>query len=317
MENSKTHIFYHPVSLRHDTGQGHPECSERIEAVLGHLDKSGIKDACTWVKPEPASEEQILSNHGKAYIKSVERLAENGGGSLDADTVLSSESYVAALRATGACIQAIDAVVKKDANNAFCLNRPPGHHARPNTAMGFCLFNTIAVGARHAMKVHGLERVFILDWDVHHGNGTQESFYEDPSVFFCSIHQSPLYPGTGLPRETGRGEGVGYTLNLPVQSGERGEGYQSLLEEKVLPAIRSFQPQLILISAGFDAHRLDPLAGVQLEDEDFGMLTRGVLRVADELCEGRVVSVLEGGYDLKGLSGGVEQHLREMLEIKH
>ncbi|MDA1067238.1 MAG: histone deacetylase [Verrucomicrobia bacterium] len=301
--------------MKHDTGMGHPERPARIQAVLDHLDSLKITDKFLWVTPEPASKQQILSNHGNAYIESVERLAAIGGGFLDADTVVSSESYKAALRATGACVEAIDAVVKKDANNAFCLNRPPGHHARPNAAMGFCFFNSVAIGARHALKRHGMERVFILDWDVHHGNGTQESFYDDPSVFFCSIHQSPLYPGTGLSNETGIGEGAGFTLNLTVPSGTRGDLYQSLLDEKILPAMREFQPELILISAGFDAHRLDPLAGVQLEDEDFYRLTRGVLQAADSLCKGRVVSVLEGGYDLQGLSGGVEQHLRAMLEM--
>ena len=315
MGNSKTHIFFHPLSLQHDTGRGHPERPERIQAVLDHLDSLEMKDMFSWITPEPASKEQILSNHGNSYIESVERLAAIGGGFLDADTVVSSESYNAALRATGACVQAIDAVMKKDANNAFCLNRPPGHHARPNTAMGFCFFNTVAIGARHALRRHGMNRVFILDLDVHHGNGTQESFYEDSSVFFCSIHQSPLYPGTGLSNETGSGEGAGYTLNLTVPSGANGELYHSLLEEKILPAIRNFQPELILISAGFDAHRLDPLAGVQLEDVDFYRLTHSVLQEADALCEGRVVSVLEGGYDLRGLSGGVEQHLRAMLEM--
>jgi acetoin utilization deacetylase AcuC-like enzyme len=315
MKQKSTHVFYHPLSLRHDTGQGHPERPERIKAVLDHLDKSGIKEAFTWVTPEEASGEQVLANHGNSYIESVERLAASGGGFLDSDTVVSSESYQAALRATGACLQAIDAVVKKEANNAFCLNRPPGHHARPDTAMGFCLFNSIAIGARHAIQKHGMERVFILDWDVHHGNGTQESFYEDPAVFFCSIHQSPLYPETGLSHEIGSGEGEGFTLNLTVPDGTRGDLYQALFEEKVLPAMHKFQPELILISAGFDAHRLDPLAGVQLEDEDFDRLTRGVLKAADALCEGRVVSVLEGGYDLEGLSGGVEQCLRAMADI--
>lgn len=313
MPNPSTQILYHPLSLKHDTGSGHPERVERIHALLSHLKLTKLNERLLWKTPQSALDEWIETNHGKDYIELVEMVSSSGGGLLDADTVLSSDSYEAALAAAGACIQAVDAVVSKDANQAFCMNRPPGHHARKSTAMGFCLFNNIAIGARYALKKHGMERVFIFDWDVHHGNGTQESFYDDPSVFFCSIHESPLYPGTGKSGETGKGAGDGYTLNLPVSSGALGADYEVLLDEQVLPAMRAFEPDLIMISAGFDAHRRDPLAGVQLEDEDFGMLTYRVLDAANELCDGRVVSVLEGGYDLEGLAGGVEQHLRAFL----
>lgn len=315
MVEKLTHIFYHPLSLEHDTGYGHPERADRIRTLLQHLELTGLKEHCEWKTPEPAELDSILSNHGLSYIETVRELAESGGGHFDADTVISEKSYEAALRSSGACIQAIDTVCQGEAPNAFCMNRPPGHHARPYTAMGFCLYNTIAIGARHALKAHNLERVFIFDWDVHHGNGTQESFYEDASVYFCSIHQSPLYPGTGHPSETGVGRGEGSTLNLTVSSGTGRDVYESFMTERVLPAMRNFKPELILVSAGFDAHRRDPLAGVQLEDEDFGMLTRYVLEAANDLCEGRVVSVLEGGYDLQGFSGGVEQHLKEMLAV--
>ncbi len=313
MPNPATQIFYHPLSLEHDTGSGHPERAERVQALLSHLMLTKLNERLTWKTPNAASVEWIESNHGKDYIELVEMVSSSGGGLLDADTVLSSDSFEAALAAAGACIQAVDAVVGKDANQAFCMNRPPGHHARKSTAMGFCLFNNIAIGARYALKRHGLERVFIFDWDVHHGNGTQESFDDDSSVYFCSIHESPLYPGTGAAGEAGKGAGEGYTLNLPVSRGALGTDYEALLDEKVLPAMRAFQPDLIMISAGFDAHRRDPLAGIQLEDEDFGMLTHRVLDAASELCDGRVVSVLEGGYDLEGLAGGVEQHLRAFL----
>lgn len=314
MARSNTHIFYHPLSLEHDTGYGHPERADRIQALLNHLGKTGLGEQCVWKTPEPASIDAILANHSSGYVQSVQELAESGGGHFDADTVISEKSFEAALRSSGACIQAIDTVFFGDSRNAFCMNRPPGHHARPSTAMGFCLFNNIAIAARHALKAHGLKRVFIFDWDVHHGNGTQESFYEDSSVYFCSIHQSPLYPGTGHPHETGEGAGKGSTLNLTVSAGTTGNTYELLMKDKVVPAIHEYKPGLILISAGFDAHRRDPLAGVLLEDEDFGMLARYIREAADELCQGRVVSVLEGGYDLEGLSGGVEQHLKVMLD---
>jgi acetoin utilization deacetylase AcuC-like enzyme len=313
MSRKGTHLFYHPLSLKHDTGAGHPERIERVQAITDRLEKTGLKDECEWTTPEPASIELIRANHSGDYIDSIKRVANAGGGPLDADTVISEKSYEAALTAAGACTQAVDSVLEGCSRNAFCLNRPPGHHARRSTAMGFCLFNNIAIGARHALLKQGLERVFIFDWDVHHGNGTQESFYSDPSVFFCSIHQSPLYPGTGTPNEIGGGAGEGSTLNLPVLAGADGKIYESLLEESVLPAIHAFQPELIMISAGFDAHRRDPLAGVLLTDEDFGMLAKGVLKAADSLCDGKVVSVLEGGYDLEGLSGGVEQLIRAQL----
>ena len=307
-------MFYHPLSLKHDTGSGHPERIERVQAILTRLENTGLKDECEWIVPQPASIESIQANHSGDYIDVVKRVAEAGGGPLDADTVISSKSYEAALTASGACTQAVDTVLDGGARNAFCMNRPPGHHARRSTAMGFCLFNNIAIGARHALMKHGLERVFIFDWDVHHGNGTQESFYTDSSVFFCSIHQSPLYPGTGTPNETGGGAGEGSTLNLPVTAGADGNTYESLLRDRVLPAMHDFQPELIMISAGFDAHRRDPLAGVLLEDEDFGMLAKAVLDSAESFCDGKVVFVLEGGYDLEGLSGGVEQMIRAQLE---
>ena len=313
MPEKGTHIFYHPLSLEHDTGAGHPERKARIEAVLERLETTGLKERCEWHEPDPAAFQTIQANHGGDYIRSVEAVAKRGGGAMDADTVISPKSYEAALHAAGACTQAVDTVLSGGAVNAFCLNRPPGHHARPYQAMGFCLFNTIAVGARHAILKHGLERVFIFDWDVHHGNGTQESFYDDPSVFFCSVHQSPLYPGTGLPNEIGRDEGEGTTLNLTVSSGAKWNTYEKLLKDEVIPAIQSFQPQLLLISAGFDAHRRDPLAGVMLEDEDFASMAELVFSAADEVCGGKVVAVLEGGYDLDGLSGGVEQTVRALL----
>lgn len=313
MNTTDTHIYYHPLSLEHDTGPGHPERSARIQAILDRLEETGLKKDVVWQTPQAAPLETIETTHGRDYIELVEIAASGGGGPLDADTILSKKSYEAALHSSGAVVDAVDAVCEGRAANAFSVNRPPGHHARRSVAMGFCLFNNIAVGARHAMLKHGLERVFIFDWDVHHGNGTQDSFYEDASVYFCSIHQSPLYPGTGMLNERGQGVGEGYTLNLPVSSGAGGSTYETLLKEQVIPAMRSFKPQLILISAGFDAHRRDPLAAVMLEDEDFAAMAESVLSEADDLCDGKVVAVLEGGYDLEGLSGGVEQFVRALL----
>ena len=313
MNTAGTHIYYHPLSLEHDTGPGHPERSARIQAILSRLEETGLKDEVAWHTPQAAPLESIETTHGRDYMELVEIAASGGGGALDADTILSKKSYEAALHSSGAVIDAVDAVCEGRAANAFSMNRPPGHHARRSVAMGFCLFNNIAIGARHAMRKHGLERVFIFDWDVHHGNGTQESFYQDDSVFFCSIHQSPLYPGTGSSYETGEGAGEGYTLNLPVSSGTKGDTYEALLQDRVIPAMQSFKPQLIMVSAGFDAHRRDPLAGVMLEDEDFARMAELVLTAADDLCDGKVIAALEGGYDLEGLSGGVEQLLRTLL----
>ena len=309
MKDPSTQIYFHPLSLEHDTGYGHPERAERIRAIrhrLRSVDLMGLD----WVTPRLAATASIAANHDVDYIASVAEMARKGGGQLDVDTSLSKQSYRAALASAGAGIQAVDAVLNGEAKNAFSINRPPGHHALTSMAMGFCIFNNIAIAARHAIAAHEVKRVFIFDWDVHHGNGTQDSFYDDPSVFFCSIHQSPLYPGTGSVAETGRGPGKGYTLNLPVPAGTRGEDYHRLLEEKVVPALHAFEPEIILISAGFDAHRRDPLAGVLLTDEDFAMMSRLTLEAADRLCEGKVVALLEGGYDLKGLAGGSEQMVR-------
>ena len=313
MKNPPTQIYYHSLSLEHDTGYGHPERADRVRAVRQRLQSSDI-DGLEWITPDPATIPSIEANHDPDYIASVENMANRGGGQLDLDTSLSKQSYRAALASAGAGIQAVDAALNGEARNAFSINRPPGHHALPSMAMGFCLFNNVAIAARHAIAVHEVKRVFIFDWDVHHGNGTQDSFYDDSSVYFCSIHQSPLYPGTGAASETGSGAGEGYTLNLPVPAGTRGEVYRRLLQEKVIPAMRAFEPEIILISAGFDAHQRDPLAGVLLTDEDFSMMSRLVLDAANQLCQGKVVALLEGGYDLQGLAGGSEQMVRAFAD---
>lgn len=311
MKDPSTQIYFHPLSLEHDTGYGHPERADRVLAVRQRLQSSGL-EGLDWLTPRLATSASIATNHDVDYIASVAKMAGKGGGQLDLDTSLSKQSYRAALASAGSGIQAVNAVLKGEAKNAFSITRPPGHHALASMAMGFCLFNNIAIAARYAIAGHGLKRVFIFDWDVHHGNGTQDSFYDDPSVFFCSIHQSPLYPGTGSSAETGHGPGEGYTLNLPVPAGTGGDVYQRLMVEKVVPALHAFEPEIILISAGFDAHERDPLAGVLLTDGDFAMMTRLVLEAADRLCDGKVVALLEGGYDLQGLAGGSEQMVRAL-----
>ena len=228
---------------------------------------------------------------------------------IDADTTASPGSWEAAMRAIGAALHAVDAVAKGQATNAFCAVRPPGHHAETQKAMGFCLFDTIAIAARHAQKAHGMERVAIVDWDVHHGNGTQAIFWSDPSVLYASTHQMPLFPGTGAPSETG----VGNIFNAPLSPGEGTVEFKEAFRERILPAVRNFAPDLILISAGFDAHHRDPLAEIGLEAEDFAWATAELMAIADQSAEGRIVSLLEGGYDLKGLAASAAAHIGQLM----
>jgi len=253
----------------------------------------------------PAVEREVLTAvHPPGYVDRIRAVSERGGGAFDPDTVASAGSYTAALHAAGGACAMVDALVSGEAGVAFCGMRPPGHHAEPETAMGFCLFNNIAVATRHALDSLGVERVFILDWDVHHGNGTNDIFHSDPRVLFASIHQSPLYPGTGELSDQGSGDGVGYTLNLPVPPGSGDAEWQSLLEHVALAAARTFQPELVLVSAGFDAHRADPLAACRLSSESFGELALRVRAMADSF-EAPVGAVLEGGYDLEALASSV------------
>ncbi|HKJ36070.1 MAG TPA: histone deacetylase [Solirubrobacterales bacterium] len=301
--------FRHPSSLEHDTGS-HPECADRIRAIEAAMDDAGWP-AVELREPGRASREQLARVHTDRHIGAVEALCSAGGGMVDADTVAVEASWEASLRAAGAAVEAVDALMAGDGGFAFCAMRPPGHHAESDRAMGFCLFNSIAVGAAHAIAAAGAERVLILDWDVHHGNGTAEIFAGSDRVLFASLHQSPLYPGTGHPGEMGNGAGDGYTINLPVPPGADGKLFLALVQQVVAPVAREFRPDLIAISSGYDAHADDPLANCELTDVDYASLAATTRELGAELAA-PVLVCLEGGYDLGVLSRTVPATVRAL-----
>lgn len=309
----KTGFVYSPLYLRHLT-KAHPERPERLSSIIQYLDEEDILDRLELIEPYPATAAQIALIHEPSYINSIEEAYGKGVRFLDADTQISYESYRAALLAAGGALAGVDAVLDGRVENVFCAVRPPGHHALRNRAMGFCLFNNVAIAAQYAKESYGLSRIFIVDWDDHHGNGTSEAFEADPSVFYFSIHEYPHYPGTGLKSDKGRGAGKGYTKNFPLHAGAGDKEYIAAFQEELLPEISHFQPELILISAGFDAHQDDTLSGMQLTAQGFGKLTRLVCRAAQQSCGGRIVSILEGGYDLSALAQSVAEHLTQLLE---
>jgi acetoin utilization deacetylase AcuC-like enzyme len=310
-----TGFIYHEDYLKHKTGLMHPEHEGRLLAVIDHLKKSDLWDELLHVTPSPTDAKWILKVHTATHLNFVREMCEQGDTVLDreGDTQVCRESYVVALLAVGGVLAATDALMSGKAKNAYCAVRPPGHHAKSSRPMGFCLFNNVAVGARYAQEKYRLKRVAIIDWDVHHGNGTQEIFYEDPSVLYISTHQYPFYPGTGAAEERGAGKGKGFTLNIPLRAETDGEDYVKLFKEKVLPALEDFKPNFLFISAGFDAHKDDPLAGLLLDESTYAEITRMLVGVAEKLCDGRIVSVLEGGYDLQALPRCVEAHLQELM----
>ncbi|ARU02635.1 histone deacetylase family protein [Yoonia vestfoldensis] len=302
-----TALIFHDDGLGHVTPPGHPEQVARLGAVLDALD--GI--ALLRVKAPLAAEDDLLRAHPQAHIDALRAAAPaTGWRALDADTHMSPGTLAAAYRAAGAVVRAVDLVMAGEVANAFAAMRPPGHHAERATAMGFCFFGNVAIAAKHALDHHGLSRVAIVDFDVHHGNGTQDLVEDDPRILFCSTHQSPLYPGTGAAHETG----VGNVLNVPLRGGTGSKAFRDVMERVVLPRVDAFAPELILISAGFDAHRDDPLAGLELTEDDFAWITARLCDLADSHCHGRVVSALEGGYDLLALGASAAAHVRILEE---
>ncbi|HUY34741.1 MAG TPA: histone deacetylase [Pirellulales bacterium] len=307
-----TLLYNDPVFLTHETGR-HPERAERLRRVTARLAETGLEERCRRPRWEPIHIDRLARIHEPRYAADVAAFAERGGGHIEADTVVSPASYDVALRAAGAVCDATVRVVAGEDQHALCLVRPPGHHALRAGAMGFCLFNNVALGARAAIAELGLDRALVVDWDVHHGNGTQDAFWTDEQVGFLSIHRWPFYPGTGRADETGGGAALGTTLNLPVEMGTSRKVYLQRFRAALESFAARIKPQLIFISAGFDSHREDPIGSLGLETEDFATLTQIVLDVADAFAGGKVVSVLEGGYHAGALADAVELHLREML----
>jgi acetoin utilization deacetylase AcuC-like enzyme len=310
-----TLFYYDPCFLDHDTGSGHPERPERLRQVIAHLNQAGLASQCERPEWQAAARNRIERVHEPGYIDRLTELAERGGGWLEPDTVVSRASVDVAQRASGAACNAVDRVLSGEAKSAFCLMRPPGHHAVAERAMGFCLFNHIAIAARVATDEYDLDRVLVVDWDVHHGNGTQDTFYADGRVGYYSIHRWPFYPGSGAADETGSGDGLGMTCNVPVAVGISRETYLDRFRDTLAEFTARVRPQLVLVSAGFDAHCEDPLGSFVLETDDFGALTQVVLDLAGAYAGGRVISMLEGGYNPPVLARCVETHLRGLLAV--
>jgi acetoin utilization deacetylase AcuC-like enzyme len=304
-----TLLYTHPACLEHDPGPHHPESPARLRAVLDALKGHEFNRLDRREAPEAAIDD-IARVHPRRFIEALlAAVPASGHAGVDADTVLSPHSGDAALRAAGAVVAAVDAVVAGEADNAFCAVRPPGHHAEPLRAMGFCLFNNVAIGALRAREAHGIARVAVIDFDVHHGNGTQARFWDDPSLFYASTHQSPLYPGTGSRRESG----VGNIVNAPLPPMAGSAEFRRAFENDILPALEGFRPAMMLISAGFDAHRRDPLAQLMLDEADYAWATEQLLEVAGRHGRGHVVSTLEGGYDLEALGSSAAAHVRALM----
>jgi acetoin utilization deacetylase AcuC-like enzyme len=304
-----TALIADPISKEHITGKRHPERPERFDVAVGALEGLDLSRLPARV----ATPDEIALCHTRPYIRTVERDVASGSHDLSTgDTVISPRSLDVAMFAVGAALNAVDAVLDHKVQNAFCIVRPPGHHATPDRGMGFCVFNNVAIAARYAQRKYGVERVLIADWDVHHGNGTQDTFYCDGSVFFCSTHQSPWYPGTGPAEETGQDKGEGWIMNRPFESGAGRQEILGVFEEMLLPAAERVKPELVLISAGFDSRLGDPLGQFCLTDADFKDLTNVMLEIADKHARGRLVSVLEGGYSLEGLAAGVRAHVEAL-----
>jgi acetoin utilization deacetylase AcuC-like enzyme len=310
----KTALIHHPIYRDHDTGPDHPETPLRYEVIINAIKADdSLNEQLIEVTPDPVTKGLIQAAHTPQHLKRIEQAFEEGWPQLDMDTVISAKSYDAALLAAGGAIAAVDAVMNGAAKNVFAAVRPPGHHATAERTMGFCIFNNVAIAAKYAQsKYKDIERVAIVDWDVHHGNGTQGIFYDDPTVFFFSMHQYPWYPGTGSRGETGHGRGLGSTLNVPVKASTPATDQKRAFDAAIEEMSVKMKPDIIFISAGFDAHLDDPLGQLRLQDADFVSLTSTVKEWADEVCEGRIVSCLEGGYNLDTLGETVAAHVREL-----
>lgn len=310
-----TGFVYGDIYLKHHTGEGHPERPARLTAIVTRLKQTGLLSELVAIKPTAAAPEWLVTVHTPAYVERVRKICQAGAGFVDSgDTPVSPESYEVALAAVGGVLAAVDAVMAGKVRNAFCAVRPPGHHALKDKGMGFCLFNNVAIAARYIQKQHKLAKVLIVDWDVHHGNGTQALFYDDASVFYFSVHASPFYPGTGGVEEKGEGKGLGFTLNVPLPAGSGDAEYRKAFVEQLKSAAAAFKPDFVLISAGFDAAQNDLLGPMKVTPEGYAVLTRIVKGIAEQSGQGRLVSVLEGGYQGEALAASVEAHLRGLKE---
>jgi len=304
---SEVVIYFDPLFEEHKTGYGHPERPERLPTSMKALEDSGLLDRVTVASPRDATVAEIELVHSPKYIEQVKRLADSGGGNLDMDTTVSAATYDAALKAAGALLESVEWSLDGSSRRTFCMVRPPGHHALPSRGMGFCIFNNVAVGARYAMARKDVERVMIVDWDAHHGNGTQEVFYEDPNVLYVSLHQYPHYPGTGWIDETGKGKGEGTTVNLPFPAGTGEAEYLTAFERVIIPAGKRFAPDLLMVSAGYDSHAADLLCSMRLIDSSYRKMTDYLVGFSEECCSGRLIVTLEGGYNLNAQARSVVQ----------
>jgi acetoin utilization deacetylase AcuC-like enzyme len=312
---AKTGLVYDDIYVEHKTTPGHPECPERLVRILERLKDKGLYEQLVKIKAAPAKRRWIETVHAPEYIDRARYSSESGAGYLDTgDVPISPKSYEAAVMAAGGVLTAIDAVMEHKVTNAFCAVRPPSHHALENRAMGFCIFNNVAIGTKYIQEKYNLHKVLIVDWDVHHGNGTQATFYDDPNVLYFSTHQFPFYPGSGSQAEQGAGEGMQTNINVPLPKDSGDDQYVKAFEEKLVPAASAFAPDFVLVSAGFDAHEGDLLGGMRVTDRGFAKLTQIVKSIADKFCAGRLISVLEGGYGLDGLAASVEAHIRVLMQ---